>query len=188
MQSSTLFSWICCGSLSFFFKTAARCYSFVDTSMKVFAHVDEQFFQIAVCECACICIRQFFKKGKEYWIIRNETWTMWRMGWQLVHTSFHIESVHAVLFRIQGKKQNKQIWECVLVSRKSICDLWYISKQRDFSGATCFAVRPHFLLKIAVCYLSLKWKQTHKEWCIKLPLTEIAVCVQKCFFSHDNDI
>lgn len=82
----------------------------------------------------------------------------------------------------KGKNQNKQIWECILLSRKSICDLWYISTQRDFSGATCFAVRPNFLSKIAVCYLSLKRKQTHKEWCIKLPLAETAACVQKCFF------
>lgn len=29
---------------------------------------------------------------------------MWCMGWQLVHTSFHIESVHAVLFRIKGER------------------------------------------------------------------------------------
>lgn len=46
-----------------FFNTAARCYSFVDTSMKVFAHVDKQFFQIAV--RAHVLVADNLKKKEE---------------------------------------------------------------------------------------------------------------------------
>lgn len=63
----------------FFFNTAVRCYSFVDTSMKVFAHVDEQILQIAVA-CVCgrvsVCVSDNKRKEKKQYkgiqIIRNE--------------------------------------------------------------------------------------------------------------------
>lgn len=82
-------------------KTTVRSYVILLTIqlLKVFAHINEQILQIAVagsCMCVCVCVLIWIKRNTKQF--KYQKWALSDVmhGWQLVHTSFQIYSVHAV--------------------------------------------------------------------------------------------